>query len=179
MSYFPLKQIKTKQNVNLCISNTVFEFIYDTEQVGYIHFSPVKICHLAKATASPNSHHCVPVLAAQTSSFSKHKGGTVCIARQAAVLWRESLLLINNTKPWLCPCRCLCASREKFLNFNCAIMGLMLTWCSTRKFYMLTIKRKEPCLHNTICFAFLPLLMIFTIYNLFWNCFQASSFLES
>lgn len=99
-------EIRTRQVVNLCISNAVF-WVYDIKQVMQVHFSPMKICHSARATPSQNSHYCMPVLSGETSSFSKHKGATVWALCQAAVLWREGLLLINDTNPLPRSCRCL------------------------------------------------------------------------
>lgn len=178
MSCFPWKQIKTKQNVNLCLSNTIFR-VCATEQVAYVHFSPVKICHSARATTSQNSHYCVPVHSVQTSSFSKHEGGTVWAACQTAVLWREALLRINNTKPLGCPCRCLSAGRKNFLIFNVCSNELHVNPMRHHEVSHVDHKREELCLHNSIWFAFLPLLMTFIKYSLFQNCFQASSFLDS
>lgn len=100
-------------------------------------------------------------------------------ACQAAVLWREGLPLINSMKPLLYPCRCLCAGRKSFLIFNVCNNKLPINPVQHRKVSHVDHKRKELCLHNSICFAFLPLLMTFIIYSLFWNCFQAPSFLES
>lgn len=144
-----------------------------------IHFSRVKICHSARATASQNSHYYVPVLSVETPSFSKHKAATFWAACQAAVLWREGLPRINNTKLLPCPCRCFCEGRKNFLIFSVCNNGLNVHLVKHHKVLHVDHKRKESCLHNSISFAFSPLLMTFIIYSLLWNCFQAFSFLES
>lgn len=163
-------EIRTRQPVNLHISNSFLNVWY---RAGYvIHFSPVKICHSARANASQNSHYCMPVLSVEMPSFSKHKGTTFWAVCQTAVLWREGLPLINNTKPLPCPCRCLCAGR-KFLISNVCNYGLNVHLVKHHKVLHVDHKRKEPSLLNSVSFAFSPFLMTFIIYSLFWNCFQA------
>lgn len=148
MSCFPRKQIKTKQNVNLCFSNTVFG-VCETEQVVYVRFSPVKICRSARATTSQNSHYCAPVHSVQTSSFSKHKGGTQFGLLVRQLVWEERLSRWSTTQSLCCAfAGAYVPARRTFLSLMCAVMGFMLIPCRTTKFHMLTIKGKN-CVFTT------------------------------
>jgi hypothetical protein len=116
-----------------------------------------------------------PVSAATT--FLKTKGSYILARWEAAVPWGEGLMLTSNTV-FAMPLQVLCAGRNKCLILNCAIMCLMFIWQSTTKSYTSTIKGNN-CVFAAQLAAFSPLLMMFVIYSLFYDCFQAFCILES
>lgn len=77
------------------------------------------------------------------------------------------------------PLQVLCVSRKKFLISNVCSNGANVHLVKPHKGSHFDHKRKEPCLNRSISFAFSPLVMTFIICSLFWNCFQAFSFLGS
>lgn len=74
------------------------------------------------------------------------------------------------------PRRCLYAGRKTFLICNACRNRLNVHLAEHHKVLHTGLKRKAPCLHNSISFTFSPLLMTFIIHHLFCNCFQALDF---
>lgn len=103
---------------------------------------------------------CASPSSGDTTLFKTQKSH-IWAACQAAVPWREGLMLITNTKPFSSLCRCSCSGRKKILIFNVCNNGLNVHLAKPHKVLHIDHKRQEPCLHNSITFAFSPLLAAF------------------
>lgn len=140
-SCFPLKlEIRARQDVNLCISNSFLSLQCRARCVN--SFFTSKNLPFSQSKSKPTLPWLCACLFRETPCFSKPKEATFWALCQTAVLWREGLPQINKTKTSLFLCRCLCV-RKNLYPLMYVVMGLMFIWWSSTKFNTLTVKWKN------------------------------------
>lgn len=165
-------EVRTRQDVNLRI-----RVFWACDRAGCVDpFFTSENLSLSQSSSKPELPSLCVCLFCGDTIFFKTQGSHILGSMSSSCSVKRGSPADKQHKASAGPLQVLCVSGKTFLISNVCSNGAHVHLVKPHKALHFGHKRKEPCLNNSISFAFSPLVMTFIIYSLFWNCFQAFFF---